>query len=275
MLTVERRLTHTNSMLSESPDPAFLRIFQRLFDLSDTVFVESPRRNVFRCGNAVVKFGTATTTYEVEVLRFIREKTTVPVPRVYGVYCFQDGTRVVISEYIEGKPLSETWSTLSHEEKLEICGQLRQIVQKLRENRKDHYIGGIGNTVAIDYRKAVLTGGPFTTEEQFNTFLRSDLFPTARRRLHSTFQEIMSSNHEIVLTHSDISLRNIIVQNGQIKALIDWEYAGWYPEYWEYVRFYHQVDEPDLDGYVENIFPRTYPQELAIDLLLGQCLRHS
>jgi thiamine kinase-like enzyme len=42
--------------------------------------------------------------------------------------------------------------------------------------------------------------------------------------------------HRILLTHGDISPRNIMVRNGHIAAIIDWQYAGWYPEYWEFTK---------------------------------------
>jgi thiamine kinase-like enzyme len=41
--------------------------------------------------------------------------------------------------------------------------------------------------------------------------------------------------HRIVFTHSDLVSRNILVDsNGQLQAILDWERAGWFPEYWEY-----------------------------------------
>ena len=42
--------------------------------------------------------------------------------------------------------------------------------------------------------------------------------------------------HAIVLTHGDMSPRNIIVQGTKVVALLDWEMAGYYPEYWEYTK---------------------------------------
>lgn len=44
----------------------------------------------------------------------------------------------------------------------------------------------------------------------------------------------LSTGYTIVFTHADITARNIIIRNGCIVALLDWEFAGWYPEYWKY-----------------------------------------
>ena len=37
----------------------------------------------------------------------------------------------------------------------------------------------------------------------------------------------------IVFTHGDLGPQNIMVENGHISGIVDWEQAGWYPEYWE------------------------------------------
>ncbi|MGG6498963.1 UNVERIFIED_CONTAM: phosphotransferase, partial [Bacteroidetes bacterium 56_B9] len=42
--------------------------------------------------------------------------------------------------------------------------------------------------------------------------------------------------HDIVLTHSDFHPRNIIVRDDKVVAILDWELAGFYPAYWEYVK---------------------------------------
>ncbi|KAK0186168.1 hypothetical protein F5146DRAFT_171719 [Armillaria mellea] len=40
--------------------------------------------------------------------------------------------------------------------------------------------------------------------------------------------------HDIVFTHGDLWDHNIMVDQGHITGIVDWEWAGWLPEYWEY-----------------------------------------
>ncbi|KAF9234081.1 hypothetical protein BU15DRAFT_53061, partial [Melanogaster broomeanus] len=40
----------------------------------------------------------------------------------------------------------------------------------------------------------------------------------------------------VYLTHGDLLPRNILVDGSRITAIIDWETAGFYPEFWEYCR---------------------------------------
>ena len=42
-------------------------------------------------------------------------------------------------------------------------------------------------------------------------------------------------NHAITFTHGDLCQEHIMVNNGHVVAIVDWERAGWFPEYWEWV----------------------------------------
>lgn len=42
--------------------------------------------------------------------------------------------------------------------------------------------------------------------------------------------------HEIVFTHGDLNLRNVMVKDGKLSGVVDWATAGWYPEYWDYTK---------------------------------------
>ncbi|OBT99623.1 hypothetical protein VE01_02838 [Pseudogymnoascus verrucosus] len=41
-----------------------------------------------------------------------------------------------------------------------------------------------------------------------------------------------------LFSHGDLSQHNIIIKDMEIAGVIDWEYGGWAPEYWEYVKFF-------------------------------------
>ena len=246
----------------------------RTFELSESVFLSTARRKVFRQENCVLKFGLDVNRCEAKTIRFIRERTSVPVPELYCDYIHPDGTAVVAMEYMEGRILSELWPVLSHSDKMEITGQLREILEKMRQHRSS-FIGGVDDTPAVDTRKFKLKGGPFSTEKQFNEFLRSNIIPAAPEIYHLMLQRVMKENHDIVLTHGDLNPRNIVVNDGRIVAILDWENAGWYPEYWEYVKFFNALDfSLDWHNYSDNIFPQTYPHQFMGDQFLSQVLRH-
>ncbi|OQE28227.1 hypothetical protein PENFLA_c005G10800 [Penicillium flavigenum] len=55
----------------------------------------------------------------------------------------------------------------------------------------------------------------------------------------------------------DIAPRNILVdEENNATGVIDWEYAGWYPEYWEYA----QIMRPAFGGDWSVWMDKTAPQ---------------
>ncbi|KAH9922961.1 uncharacterized protein B0H18DRAFT_1182825 [Fomitopsis serialis] len=50
----------------------------------------------------------------------------------------------------------------------------------------------------------------------------------------TNFRRLYSMSHAVVFTHGDLMPHNIMVKDGHITGIIDWEAAGWYPEYWEF-----------------------------------------
>jgi hypothetical protein len=58
-----------------------------------------------------------------------------------------------------------------------------------------------------------------------------------RRSLRTT-KHTTTVNERIVLTHGDLSSRNILVKDGVIIAVVDRETFGWYPSFWEYTFVY-------------------------------------
>ncbi|KAF2704894.1 hypothetical protein K504DRAFT_537480 [Pleomassaria siparia CBS 279.74] len=83
-----------------------------------------------------------------------------------------------------------------------------------------------------------------------------------------------SGGHRIVLTHGDLNQANIMVKHGKIVSLIDWEFSGWYPEYWEYVNFCMHI-RPTHKGwmnYAKDIFSDTFDDDLVFTIALLHCL---
>lgn len=64
-------------------------------------------------------------------------------------------------------------------------------------------------------------------------------------------------------THADLSPSNIMVKDGKITAIIDWEFAGWFPEYRGYTKIFYGFREFRKDFYHEvDHFFTNYPEEL-------------
>lgn len=49
---------------------------------------------------------------------------------------------------------------------------------------------------------------------------------------------MLPKSDHAVFTHGDIAPRNIMVHECRATGIIDWGYADWYPDYWEYAADY-------------------------------------
>jgi hypothetical protein len=83
--------------------------------------------------------------------------------------------------------------------------------------------------------------GPFTNEKELYGYLLSPAsdhgFKSAAEYEATLLRakKIQYNPYRITFTHGDFKAHNILVDdNGHLSGFLDWESAGWYPEYWEF-----------------------------------------
>lgn len=109
----------------------------------------------------------------------------------------------------------------------------------------------------------------FKTEADFNKYLSHFFWEDIRKRATKSH----GIPHDIVFTHGDLNPRNILAENGKITGIVDWENAGWFPEYWEYTKAHYTVRSVIrwLADVVDVVF-EGYREELYVENLLSDLL---
>jgi aminoglycoside phosphotransferase (APT) family kinase protein len=193
---------------------------------------------------------------------------------VHSVETTPDGKNHITMDYIRGKPLSQVWKNLSADEKSGIARQLREFLVAMRAVPvPDTYIGDCAGNRIRDLRERLPYTAPTCRDERgFNDYLLSGLPKKTPPAIRHAFAASLRTDHRIVLTHADLAPRNIMVEDGKITGIVDWEEAGWYPEYWEYVKFFQRSTGVDGDwrDYADDIFPQAYPEELVDYIALSR-----
>ncbi|GAO15683.1 uncharacterized protein UV8b_01542 [Ustilaginoidea virens] len=193
----------------------------------------------------IVKKGKSIDVTEAATMMFIARQTSIPVPRVYCAFVRKRSTYLVM-ERIRGKTLAAAWPGLSDLEREHVLTQLRNIVQELRalpppDCAVQSCVGGSLRDSRIPRSKPRF--GPFPSIPAFHLWLRDGLqLPqcpdhTDDDKWAPIKRMIVMQDREPsppVFTHGDLNPFNILVRDGKIVAIIDWEFAGWYPYYWEY-----------------------------------------
>lgn len=114
------------------------------------------------------------------------------------------------------------------------------------------------------------------TCRQFVAFLASSFVPSVPTHVTNALTCQFRSDYNIRFTHGELSPRNIIVQNSKIVCILGWDSGGWYPEWWEYVKFFEARTCPenqDWYDYARDIFVDTYPNELVAYQGIARCQR--
>jgi aminoglycoside phosphotransferase (APT) family kinase protein len=225
------------------------------------------------CGTKVTKFWRyGILPGEPEAMRFVAEHTTIPVPRVYDV-----GEDYFTMDFIEGESLYRACdTTLSPEDKALMCRQMRGYISELRAIKSpDGTICSFGGRPAIDDRRIVRReGGPFADEAAYNEFL----LDTVRGLdiIRDMIRKKMRTDHEIVLTNGGLDPRNILVRPGVgVVGIIDWSYAGYYPEYFDLLHSFRPFDDgSSAYNNVFQMFPQRYDDEWFVDQVLTLYSRH-
>ncbi|KAG6843050.1 hypothetical protein H0H93_002442, partial [Arthromyces matolae] len=162
---------------------------------------------------------------EVATIAFLKKHTTIPLPNVRCA--FEDhGRYYVIEDWVSGVTLVDVPPSKLGPILKELYGYRDQL-QSLRST----VMGGVAGHVCLPHRLDVKV--PF-----------DDVFK---------FRE--AKTPEFVFCHGDLSQHNIIVDEKtyKIKAIIDWEYAGFYPPEFEAEFYLRPGPSGAINGEVDDV----------------------
>ncbi|KAI0394956.1 kinase-like domain-containing protein [Xylariaceae sp. FL0594] len=207
---------------------------------------------------------------EYGALKLVRRHTDTPVPRPLD-FVSDMGMSYMLTAQVPGGPAWMSIDTLTKTERDTFSRDLHRYLAQLRAVPKEvaphHAICDALGKPCYDYR--IVHGldyeeergyfiGPFADEDEFNNTLQIGALPGVSH----------TGGHSIVLTHGDLNMRNVLIHNGRLSGIGDWENAGWYPEYWDYTKahFATKTHRRWLEV-IEEVFEKfgDYKKELAIE----------
>lgn len=218
--------------------------------------------------NVVVKYGKSVHLSEAEAMRFVAANTDVPVPRILDAFECDKGVRYILMDCVKGVSLRVAWRTMTDVERDRILLELKGYLDHLREVRppQPHIVAAVDYSSCHDVRISADAFGPFENHDEFHRFLRwgqdeNSTIPGLAEICHAH----KSKQYRTVLTHADLAPRNIMVYKGKVTGILDWETAGWFPEYWEYTRAWESLwDASELRPRLNEILD-VYKSELEME----------
>ncbi|WEW60684.1 hypothetical protein PRK78_006171 [Emydomyces testavorans] len=219
--------------------------------------------------NHIVKYGSSDSILsEARAIQFVSQNTTVPVPKILAAFQTRSGNSYFLMEKCPGVPLCNVLPDLSPGEKRSVLLQLRRYMDELRALKppRPGMVGSTDYSSLDDWRLHGSACGPFESVTDFHKAIRGGLeFPSGHEDCDNLITAQESRSYNINYTHGDLAFRHIYYLDGRVTGIIDWESAGWYPDYWEYVMTWDSFwDNPELKNEI-SVFLDPFPEEQKME----------
>lgn len=180
---------------------------------------------------------------EGETVAFVRSRTRIPVPVVIDNVTV-DGVTVLVLSALPGDTLLEVGRNMTADQSRKLSKQISAFLAELRA-LPPPYEGisgfGFGETPSpVRCERVAMFSTPYGPWPSVTNF-HSRLVERAALNVPPELSDIVlaqirtahSRKHRVCLTHNDLAPQNILVDaEFNITGIIDWEAAGWLPEYW-------------------------------------------
>ncbi|OAL44804.1 hypothetical protein IQ07DRAFT_521146 [Pyrenochaeta sp. DS3sAY3a] len=185
---------------------------------------------------------------DVDALEFLNSKsTTIPIPKIIRLSDPTETFQFSLMERSQGDVLHNVYHTYTIEQKKSVAKQLGSYIRQWRqftapraqkingEQLHDILIGKCLGSIP-DCKRIGYTNDEWF--EHLSPELRMGLIAEDKtlkedtQRLEERLRELkakLPDCDKYVFTHGDLNLSNIIVKDGIITGIVDWERAGFYP----------------------------------------------
>jgi aminoglycoside phosphotransferase len=231
-----------------------------LYGSGDRPFMNFTQRLPFNlyCKHTRVK------TKEVLTTLFVAQNTTIPVPKILDIIDLPGCRRLVIMTRLPGQKPSEN---LSETSPLLLEEDLRNVLLQLRTLKppSDSCVTGFPDGPCWQYSLATRKPiGPFPSINAFHDFILDPdrAWGDSSEAVLTVSKKLYTRNYQIRFTHGDLRPPNILVENGRLSGIVDWETAGWFPEYWERVSGSYAIHN-NWRALLRHVFPQ-YDEEMEV-----------
>lgn len=236
------------------------RIGRRLYPLEASVWAQRLPFGLYmkQCSRAPKN--------EPKVLRLIQAQTSIPAPRLIDSWESEGITNILMTR-ARGVPIEEVCHLMSYAERDGFAKALRACVQQMRKipNPTPYLICDTLGGPIVDHRIPGGEGGPFATETEFNDHLASHMAHSFAQV--AEWKDLRTIHHQhFYFTHSDFHPSNLLVERGRLSSIVDWESAGFRPEYWEFTKaMYGTMGGGVMGDIFWRAFGREYEAELEVE----------
>ncbi|KAF5586979.1 kinase-like (PK-like) [Fusarium pseudoanthophilum] len=228
--------------------------------------------------NHVIKGGPGVAKSEAENMKFAFETLQLPVPKVYRTFTSEipeypgmSTTRLIeghfiVMDYAQGLSIDKTWQSFDTSTKEAVAQQVADVIEKMQSTiLNDMPVGPIGRAQDDKFQGPWFTdygAGPFDTLKELEDWCNHKIDVGIMVK-HLKPETQRFEFKDIVLTHQDLALRNLVLDEDMKIWVIDWGCAGVYPKGFEQAALQVQAENEEYaDMVLERLSDR---QNIVMD----------
>ncbi|EFR00557.1 serine/threonine protein kinase [Nannizzia gypsea CBS 118893] len=204
-------------------------------------------------------------------LQIVEQRTSIHAPLYVDTF-EHEGKLMLVMTWIKGNQLNEVFHRLSYQERAQLSADLCSAIKQLRTipNNTSHRFANVLGGPLLDVRipdQPDVAYGPFNKVTDFhNSLIHTHIASSTEEAV----APIYSRKYRSFFSHADLNPYNIMIDRGKLSGIVDWECAGYYPEYWEFTKGIYCVENsPEREKIIRDAFPDdNYDEELAAEKLL-------
>lgn len=179
-----------------------------------------------------------------------------------------DGKPWLIMTRMPGQRVDEVIHRMSYAERHQLADDLAACTAEYRNvpNISSLPIASASGGRIQDPRASSNGCGPYGTEAEFTEQVTRGCMDNVMERYPNAF----SVNHPVTFTHADLFPSNILVDAGKLSGIVDWQFAGFYPSYWECTKAMRGVKHAEhYQAIFRRMFGNQYEEEVAVETFLS------
>ncbi|MFB9451508.1 aminoglycoside phosphotransferase family protein [Dactylosporangium vinaceum] len=176
----------------------------------------------------------------------------VPVVRfrAFQPHAVALGGPLLVQEFQAGTPADQAWDGLDDRERRAFAAELGTIVARIH-TCYGPWFGDVLGRERYDDVRAFLHARVDNQVGKAGPTLPAGLIERAGRALHAAVDIVVPEDEHPALLHGDLWLPNILVRNGHIRCILDFEHGRWGDRFMDFAKLYEHI----FDGYPDGLVP--------------------
>lgn len=174
--------------------------------------------------------------FDANNIQFLKQKTSIPIPTIVADWEEDNGRYFMITKRIHGQNLADAWPNMSTDDKERVAKETAEYLLQLRSLQSPQMQSLNGKPLYSAFlfpNGHGLPHGPLSSDDELWNEMEKAVEKVpekARQRL----RERMPPAGPFTFTHGDLTNVNIIVKDGHLAGILNWEASGFFPVWWEF-----------------------------------------